>query len=90
MTAKQTEIWELYASGHRVTDIARVTGRSKGSVSTMIKKIKAAIQNPVVRERASVPCVYSPSCFTCPLSDCAIDSTRAGRFNVLPADMERR
>lgn len=90
MTAKQAAIWELYTSGHRVTDIARVTGRSKGSVSTMIKKIKVAIQNPVVRERTSVPCIYSSSCFTCPLGDCAIDSTRAGRFNVLPADMERR
>lgn len=90
MTAKQAEVWSLYASGHRVTDIARAIGRSKGSVSTMLKNIKAAIQNPVVAERLSIPCIYSPSCFTCPLKDCGIDQARAARFNVLPADLERR
>lgn len=55
MTAKQAMIWDLYASGHRITDIARLTGRSKGTVSTMLKNIKLAIQNPVVKELRSVP-----------------------------------
>lgn len=90
MTAKQAIVWDLYASGHRVTDIARATGRSKGTVSTMINTIKRNLQRPVEKELNAIPCIYSSSCFTCPLQDCGIDSTRAGRFNVLPGDMERR
>lgn len=87
MTAKQAEVWALYASGHRVTDIAHATGRSKGSVSTMIKSIKAAMANPRVKTLISTPCPYSTSCFTCPLRDCGIPATNAGRFNVLPGDL---
>lgn len=33
-------------------------------------------------------CVYSDSCFTCPLSDCAINSVRACTVNILPYEME--
>lgn len=89
MTAKQAQVWDLYASGHRITDIAIATGRSKGNISTMITRIKAAIQNPTIRERSSLTCPYSSSCFTCPLRDCAISSTIAGRYNILPSDRER-
>lgn len=90
MTAKQAIVWDLYASGHRVTDIARATGRSKSTVSTMINTIKKNLQRPVKKELDSIPCVYSSSCFTCPLHDCGIDSTRARRFNVLPSDLDGR
>ena len=91
MTTKQAQIWDLYAGGHGPAAIARALGlKSRCSVSSTIKKIKAELQNPVVKEHPSIPCMYSPSCFTCPLRDCAIDSTRAVRFNALPADMERR
>jgi len=86
MTAKQAEVWTLYASGHRVTDIARTLGKSNGTVSTMIKKIKESIANKNDKELRSIPCPWSSSCFACPLSDCGMDSTRAGRFNVLPGD----
>lgn len=87
MTAKQAEVWALYASGHRVCDIASALGRSKGTVSTTIKKIKEAIATPKAKDIRSITCPYSSSCFSCPLSDCGIDSTKAGRFNVLPGDL---
>lgn len=90
MTSKQETVWSLYAAGHRITDIARLTGRSKGSVSTMISTIKRNMQRPVERPRSSAVCIYSSSCFTCPMRDCMINDTRAGRFNVLPGDMELR
>lgn len=91
MTAKQAAVWELYAGGHGPAAIARALGlKSRGSVLSTIKKIKAEIQNPVVKERLYFLCIYSPSCFTCPLKDCGIDQARAARFNVLPADLERR
>lgn len=84
MTAKQAEVWALYASGHTVTDIAKTLGRGKSTVSTMIKTVKERMKNPVIRE--SKPCEYSPSCFTCPLSDCGISKGIASRVNVLPGD----
>lgn len=71
MTGKQAEVWDLYKSGRTVTEIARTTGRSKGTVSTMLKLIKARLETPVVK--SSVPCPYSASCFTCPLADCVMD-----------------
>ena len=40
MTAKQEVVWSLYASGHTVSEIARTLERSKGNVSTMLKKIR--------------------------------------------------
>lgn len=72
MTAKQAQVWDLYASGHRVTDIAKALGRSKGAVSTTIKAIKQRLQAGPP-ERVSIPCVYSPSCFTCPMGDCVVE-----------------
>ena len=71
MTAKQADVWSMYASGYTVTQIALALGRSKGAVSGTIKTLKRRMtekkQAPV-----SVPCVYSPSCFTCPLRDCVV------------------
>ena len=81
MTAKQAEVWALYARGHRVTDIAHATWRSKGAVSTTIKNLKAAMANPREKNRLSISCPYSSSCFTCPLHDCAIDNPNV---NLLP------
>lgn len=88
MTAKQAEVWSLYVSGHRVTDIAIATGRSRGNVSTMIKKIRESTKKSSLRERLSVPCKYSPSCFTCPMHDCVVAQNKVTRLNLLPADME--
>lgn len=90
MTVKQREIWSLYAGGHTVTEIARTTGRAKSTVSTMLKYIKAEMQNPTARERRTEPCIYSSSCFTCPLGDCAVDGSTAIVLNRLPYDMEVR
>lgn len=90
MTARQSEIWALYVSGHGPAAIAQALGmKSRGAVSYTIKQIKREIQNPVERYRASVPCPYSPSCFSCPLHDCAIDPARAARVNVLPGDIQK-
>ncbi len=81
MTAKQAEVWSLYKSGHRVVDIARITGRSKGNVSDTIKLIKTRMQNPPVKK--SVTCPHSASCFTCPLKDCAIEACMAPMVNII-------
>lgn len=40
MTAKQREVWSLYAKGNTVSDIAQITGRSNSSVYSMLKTIK--------------------------------------------------
>ncbi len=90
MTSKQEAVWSLYAAGHRITDIARLTGRSNSSVSSMISTIKRNMQHPVERPRSSTVCIYSSSCFTCPMRDCVVNDTMAGRCNVLPGDMELR
>lgn len=90
MTTRQAQIWSLYASGHGPSAIAQALGlNSRGGVSSTIKKIKAEMQG-LTKERVqqSTECPYSSSCFTCPLHDCGIDSTRAGRFNAMPYDME--
>lgn len=90
MTAKQELVWGLYSSGHGVTDIAKAIGRSKSTVSAMISRIKSNIHNPAERVRSSAPCVYSSSCFTCPLRDCILDGSKAVYVNLLPGDMEVR
>lgn len=86
MTSKQQEVWALYSSGHTISEIARTLGRSKSTVSTMVKTIKERIENPLTR--ASRPCEYSSSCFTCPLGDCVLSGSLAVGVNLLPWDME--
>lgn len=86
MTAKQEVVWSLYSSGHTVTEIARATGRSKSTVSTMLKTIRERAINPILRK--TTPCEYSSSCFTCPLGDCALHGSVAVGVNLLPWDME--
>ena len=54
MTAKQAEVWALYARGHRVTDIAHAAARVKGAVATTIKHLKAAMANPSEKHRLSI------------------------------------
>lgn len=88
MTAKQTEVWALYASGHTVTDIAKTLGRGKSSVSTMLKTIRRNMQRSDEWKQKSVPCVYANSCFACPLKDCVVCGSKATRTNMLPWDAE--
>ena len=43
-----------------------------------------------MKERKSVPCQHSPSCFTCPLRDC-VASPASGSIvllNALPTDFD--
>lgn len=39
-----------------------------------------------------IPCPHSPSCFTCPMRDCVINSLDGpvALINALPTDFERR
>ncbi len=61
----------MYASGYTVTQIALALNRSKGAVSTTIKTLKRRMTEKKARP-VSVTCVYSPSCFTCPMPDCVV------------------
>lgn len=88
MTTKQQEVWSLYAKGTTVSDIAQITGKSRSSVYSMLKTIKARAGAPAVRK--SVPCKNGPSCFTCPLKDCVVNESIIVRTNLLPGDMEVR
>lgn len=88
MTTKQREVWCLYIRGNSVSDIAQITRRSRSSVYSLLKTIKAKTGAPAVRK--SVPCKNSPSCFTCPLKDCAVSESVITRTNLLPGDMEVR
>ena len=84
MTSNQREIWNLYSSGHSVTEIAKATGRAKSTISVTLKRIR----NPRRIDRVSTPCVYSSSCFTCPLRECTISGHAAIHTNVLPGDLD--
>ena len=90
MTAKQREVWQLYVKGNTVSEIAQITGKSKGSVYALLKTIRARAGAPPVKtiEKKSVPCKNSPSCFTCPLKDCTMWESAITRTNLLPGDME--
>ena len=71
MTARQAEIWDLYARGHGPSEIAVALGlKSRGGVSSALKKIKQELQSPTKRVMESAACRYSSSCFSCPLRDC--------------------
>lgn len=39
----------------------------------------------------SIPCPYSPSCFTCPMKDCVANfiGISITKLNLLPGDLER-
>ena len=82
MTSNQGELWNLYTGGYTVSEIARLTGRAKSTISRTLKRAK----NPTGYE----PCPYSSSCFTCPLRDCALDGSIAVKTNLLPHDMKVR
>lgn len=89
MTANQRELWNLYAGGHTVSEIARLTGRARSTISTTLKTIRQNMQRPNDDwEKKSVPCVYSSSCFTCPLKDCVVSGRDVLHVNMLPFDAE--
>lgn len=69
MTNRQREYWSLFAKGLGVSEIARTLGVSKSTVSMTLKAARQHRERPVPE---SVPCRYSPSCFTCPLADCVV------------------
>ena len=75
----------LYARGYTVTEISRIYGVAKSTVSTTLKQVRegARLGKP---ERTGLECPHSPSCFTCPMADCVVNAPE--RFNTLPLDFE--
>ena len=82
MTDKQMEYLALYTRGLTVTEIALATGKKKNTVSAVLKKAKGELSRREAQPRGQ-RCPYSPSCFTCPLRDCAIDPAKAPLMNVI-------
>lgn len=77
MTRMQREIWRLYISGHTRPEIAKELGKSPGTIYVTIDRIIRKLNNQ---------CVYSPSCFTCPMPDCAISGALVINTNRLLTD----
>lgn len=82
MTEKQSECLILYRQGYRVTEIAARLGKSKSTVSTLIKN--AGAPQKVLSETR---CPYCESCFDYPLPDCVVDGCD---INRLPPDFQYR
>lgn len=78
MTATQYEYFSLYAKGYTVTQIARACNKGKSTISSALKRAMSPGET-----KASVPCRYSPSCFTCPMRDCVIKPIEALTRNVI-------
>lgn len=68
MTDTQLRYFELYASGHTITEIAKICGKGKSTVSTAIKAAKAHKETTKF-----TACRYHNDCFTCPFRDCIIE-----------------
>lgn len=65
-----------------MAEIAMICGVAKSTVS---RHLKAAKNGETVKawNRAAGICPYSPSCFTCPLADCALRPREAALVNVI-------
>ena len=66
MTETQARYFDLYASGHTVTEIAQICGRTKSTISMALKAAK------INRNKPLPSCPYHTSCFTCPFADCIL------------------
>lgn len=79
---RRDEYVYLYSRGFTVSEIARMCGKKKSTVSSRLKAARLALQkkpDPVV----SKPCPHSPSCFTCPMKDCVLGLSVAIQYNVI-------
>lgn len=96
MTARQREYYDLYIKGLGVCEIARICGKSKSTVSARLKNARENIYGQKRGQgghhkrlrAAGKACPYSPDCFTCPQTDCVIDTSSAPSANNLTSDLE--
>lgn len=72
MTAVQRQYLAMYEQGRNVAEIARLFGKSKSTISRVLR---------LARATGGRVCPYSPSCFTCPLEDCQVTGKDV---NLLP------
>ena len=80
MTSKQAECFALYARGYRVVEIAAMLGKSRSTVSTLLRMARETAK-PRAKISSAV-CPYCASCFDCPFPDCIIPSCQI--VNLLP------
>lgn len=67
MTERQIEYLMLFEAGYSVSEIARMKGRNKSTVSRLLQRARGK------------KCPFSGNCLFCPLEYCAIDS----KYSVL-------
>ena len=89
MTDLEREAVNLYREGRSKAEIADTLGVHKTFVSGAVKRFRDEYTGQVHPERGgSIPCPWSPSCFTCRLQDCEIPVMAIFQINRLPDDME--
>ena len=69
MTKQQLEYKLLFDAGHSVTEIARMTGKSKSTISRVLSRAR------------NKKCPFSANCLNCPLDDCAISDEYSYMLN---------
>ncbi len=69
ITRKQIEYLTLFEAGYSVSEIARMKGLNKSTVSRILQKARGK------------KCPFSTNCLYCPLEFCAIDSKYAVLIN---------
>lgn len=86
----RAECVALYAGGYTMTEIAKMCGVAKSTISRHLKLAREGAGDAEITSLGGPgrTCPHSPSCFTCPLKDCALEQSVAPRYNVLPAGFE--
>lgn len=82
MTKTERLYRNMHLGGCRVTEIAAIFGKSKGNVSSTLKRAR---EGATVKRKMATPiqCEHCPSCFECPLGDCVVQGVY---INPLPTD----
>lgn len=69
MTAQQKEYLSLFEQGYTVTEIAKLKGKNKSTISRVLTRARAK------------RCPFSSDCEACTLDDCAIEPKYADLIN---------
>lgn len=90
----------LHAEGYSTRTIAKMLGISKSTAHYHVSTPYIAQQNPGRKDpqrphgekrNQRIPnstCVFSSSCFSCPLGECKVSEWKAPRVNRLPKDFD--
>lgn len=70
--SKQLEYLALFNQGYSVTQIAKMTGKNRSTISRTLTRAR------------SKTCPFSSDCMKCPLDDCAIEDKYADMINEPP------